>query len=140
MPYTPYGRFIHVPPPDPEDKIASIELPWWKDNTYIIGKLTKKTMKIKITNMLTHKDDIIKICMEESIRDIMNRYMEYNMNANSYTWKALIKNQFVVLKLDETMESNGIPNESEKFERLSIEEDEYLPNIFLYYNDDLNYA
>ncbi len=40
MPYTPYGRFIHVPPPDPTDKVESIPLPWWKDDKYIIGKVS----------------------------------------------------------------------------------------------------
>jgi len=28
MPYTPYGRFIHVPPSDPTDKIEAISFPW----------------------------------------------------------------------------------------------------------------
>jgi hypothetical protein len=39
MPFTPYGRFIHVPPPDPIDKVESIAIPWWKDEKYIIGKV-----------------------------------------------------------------------------------------------------
>lgn len=39
MPYTPFGRFIHVPPPDPMDKVEAIDLPWWKDEKYIIGKV-----------------------------------------------------------------------------------------------------
>jgi hypothetical protein len=140
MPYTPKGRFIHVPPPEPTDKVEQVQTPWWKNQDYVIGKLTRKTMKIKITNMLSRKDDIIKICQEETISDIKNRYMEYNMNSNSYTWKALINGKFVPLKLDETMVSNGILDESEKFDKLGIEEDEFLPNIHIYYNDDLNYA
>lgn len=39
MPYTPNGRFLHVPPPDPFDRIEMIPLPWWKDKKYIIGKV-----------------------------------------------------------------------------------------------------
>ena len=39
MPYTPYGRFIHVPPPDPMDRVESVPTPWWKDTKYIIGKV-----------------------------------------------------------------------------------------------------
>jgi hypothetical protein len=39
MPYTPYGRFIHVPPPDPLDSVESVPLPWWKNPRYIIGKV-----------------------------------------------------------------------------------------------------
>lgn len=41
---------------------------------------------------------------------------------------------------EETMVQNGILDESEKFDKLGIEEDEFLPNIHIYYNDDLNYA
>ena len=47
VPYTPEGRFIHVPPSDPEDMVESVLVPWWKDSMYIIGRVSKKTMKIK---------------------------------------------------------------------------------------------
>jgi len=39
MPYTPYGRFIHVPPEDPLDMVEAVAFPWWKDRRYIIGKV-----------------------------------------------------------------------------------------------------
>ena len=39
LPYTPYGRFIHVPPPDPRDFSPLIALPWWKDERYIVGQV-----------------------------------------------------------------------------------------------------
>lgn len=163
MPYTPYGRFIHVPPTDPTDKIEAVSFPWWKDRRYIIGKvsssilyvpyflniflviicfvqLTKKTLKVRITNMLTRKETIIQICQEETISEIKNRYMEYNLNSNSYTWKALIKGEFVTLQLTQTLEENGINDETEHFVDLGMDEDFNIPNIYIYYNDDLNYA
>ena len=37
--YTPCGRFIHVPPPDPVDRTEIVALPWWKDTKYIIGQV-----------------------------------------------------------------------------------------------------
>ena len=40
MPYTPNGRFIHVPPPDPRDNTPAIDIPWWKDKQYIIGSVS----------------------------------------------------------------------------------------------------
>jgi cytochrome b involved in lipid metabolism len=40
MPYTPNGRFIHVPPPDPRDNTPAIDTPWWKDKQYIIGSVS----------------------------------------------------------------------------------------------------
>ena len=39
LPYTPEGRFIHVPPPDPCDDCQIISLPWWKDESLIVGKV-----------------------------------------------------------------------------------------------------
>lgn len=39
MPYTPDGRFIHVPPADPTDWDTEYELPWWKDPQYMVGKV-----------------------------------------------------------------------------------------------------
>lgn len=39
MPYTPNGRFIHVPPSDPTEWSTDYDLPWWKDPKYIIGKV-----------------------------------------------------------------------------------------------------
>eukprot|EP01036_Dinobryon_divergens_P035271 gene35272-45673_t len=141
MSYTPYGRFIHVPPSDPTDKIEAVSFPWWKDRRYIIGKLTKKTLKVRITNMLTRKETIIQICQEETISEIKNRYTEYNLNSNSYTWKALIiKGEFVTLQLTQTLKENGINDETEHFVDLLMDEDFNIPNIFIYDNDDLNYA
>lgn len=95
---------------------------------------------IKITNMLTRTEDVIKVCQEETISDIRNRYMEYNLNSNSYTWKSLINGEFVNLKLDKTLEQNGILDESENFLKLGMDEDFNIPNLHIYYNDDLHSA
>ena len=78
MPYTPYGRFIHVPPPDPRDNTPSLDTPWWKDPQYVIGKLTSRTRMIKVVNMVTRTEDVIQCCAEETIADIQERYVEYN--------------------------------------------------------------
>ena len=90
--------------------------------------------------MLTRKETIIQICQEETISEIKNRYMEYNLNSNSYTWKALIKGEFVTLQLTQTLEENGIKDETEHFVDLGMDEDFNIPNIYIYYHDDLNYA
>lgn len=141
VPYTPSGRFIHVPPPDPEDRWEAVPLPWWKDAKYIIGKVTAKTMKIKVTNMQTRSNDVIKVAKEETLQEIQERYFEYNLNASSYTWKVMSPNgQFTNLKLDLTLEQNGIPDESDNFLKLGMDEDFYLPNLLIYYNDDLHDA
>lgn len=98
-------------------------------------------MKIKITNMLTRSDNVIKVCVEETLDDIKNRYIEYNRNSNSYTWKILnAAGQFITLKSNLTLDQNGIPDESDNYMKLGIDEELYLPNLLMYYNDDLNEA
>ncbi|RYH04823.1 cytochrome b5 domain-containing protein [archaeon] len=51
MPYTPQGRFIHVPPPDPQDKWEVVPVPWWKESQYIIGKVRNTHANTVIANL-----------------------------------------------------------------------------------------
>jgi Cytochrome b5-like Heme/Steroid binding domain len=44
VPYTPHGRFIHVPSSEPSDEDI-VETPWWLDNRYIIGKVRSSDFK-----------------------------------------------------------------------------------------------
>lgn len=39
LPYVPDGRFLHVPPKDPK-YFEMVKLPWWKNNTYVIGQVS----------------------------------------------------------------------------------------------------
>lgn len=137
LPYTPHGRFIHVPPPDRTEETLIVKTPWWKDNIYIIGKLTSQTRMIKVVNMVTRSEDVITICAEETISDIRERYVEYNAHSLSYTWKAVLKDEFVVLNMSQTLEENGILDESDKFVDLGMDYDFYIPSLHIYYNDDL---
>eukprot|EP01035_Chromulina_nebulosa_P020639 gene20639-26758_t len=89
MPFTPYGRFIHVPSPDPAAIPNIIDIPWWNNKEYIVG---------------------------------------------------LIDGHIVELDMLKTLEENGIPDESEKYMKLGLEEDFYIPTIHIYFNDDLTYA
>ena len=137
MPFTPMGRFIHVPPPDPKDNTPAVELPWWKDTRLIVGELTARTRMIKLVNMTTRGEDVITVCSEETINDIRDRYMEYNAHACSYTFKALIKGEFVCLDMTQTLDTNGVLDESDEFVDLNMEYDCYIPSLHLYFNDDL---
>ena len=45
--YCPYGRFLHVPPLEPDSEWnGQIDLPWWRDESLCIGKLSAKTRKL----------------------------------------------------------------------------------------------
>jgi hypothetical protein len=103
----------------------------------IILQLTKKTRAIRITNMLTRSEDVINVCQEETIADILERYMEYNQHAKSYTWKALIGDQLVTLNMNKTLEENNVVDESKVFYDLGMNDDYYLPTLHIYFNDDL---
>jgi len=135
--YTPLGRYLHLPPLEPDSTwINNFKTPWWRNKKYSIGKLTKKVRKIRIINMISKQDDIIEVCSEETINEILDRYLVINSHAASYTWKRLGK----PLDMERTLTDNNIPDESEEFAELNIDEDEYIPAIHLYYNDDLTVA
>uniref|UniRef100_A0A2K6TX03 Cytochrome b5 domain containing 1 n=1 Tax=Saimiri boliviensis boliviensis TaxID=39432 RepID=A0A2K6TX03_SAIBB len=69
----------------------------------------------------------------ESIWEILHRYLPYNAHAASYTWKYEGKN----LNMDFTLEENGIRDEEEEFDYLSMDSTLHIPAILLYFNDDL---
>ncbi|XP_020379756.1 cytochrome b5 domain-containing protein 1 [Rhincodon typus] len=132
--HTPRGRFAHIPPLMPmSDWCNAFGTPWWKDPKYEVGYLTEKTRDIRIINTLTGQEQVIEVCSEETVNDILERYLEYNAHAASYTWKY----DGVPLKMDKTLEENGIVDEDETFYDLQMEPDDYRQSILLYFNDDL---
>eukprot|EP00761_Pharyngomonas_kirbyi_P005702 gb/GECH01005707.1/.p1 GENE.gb/GECH01005707.1/~~gb/GECH01005707.1/.p1 ORF type:complete len:187 (+),score=49.02 gb/GECH01005707.1/:1-561(+) len=67
------------------------QTPWWLNNDYVIGKITKKSRVIQILNTLTQQKHKLEVCSEDTLQQILNRYFEYNSHAASYTWKMLGK-------------------------------------------------
>ena len=86
--------------------------------------------------MLTKDDDIIEVCSEETMNEILDRYMPSNEHSASYTWKRLGR----PLDMEVTLEDNDIPDETAEFIDLHIDEDAYIACVHLYYNDDLTVA
>eukprot|EP00002_Diphylleia_rotans_P023678 TRINITY_DN4659_c0_g1_i1.p1 TRINITY_DN4659_c0_g1~~TRINITY_DN4659_c0_g1_i1.p1 ORF type:complete len:212 (+),score=42.82 TRINITY_DN4659_c0_g1_i1:53-688(+) len=129
--YTPQGRFLHIPSTTPSTGAAT-ENPWWMEPRFCIGNLSKKTRKIRIINTLTHQEHEIEVCVEQTLKDILERYLEFNAHAGSYTWKRLGR----VLDMNKTLEENGIPDESDKYADLAVDDDYYTPALHLYFNDD----
>ena len=87
--------------------------------------------------MLTNTEDVISTCQEETINDILERYLPYNRHAQSYTWKALIDREFINLNMDKTLEENGVSDETDTFYNLGMDDDIYISTIHIYFNDDL---
>lgn len=137
--YQPNGRFIHVPTLAIDHSIDhGYEVPWWKDERYSIGRLTKKTRNIRIINTLNHHEMSLEVCTEETLEQIRLRYLEINLHAESYTWKRH-EGTGPARELDmvKTLDENGIVDETEEFEELGLPDDYYIPAIHIYFNDDL---
>jgi hypothetical protein len=88
--------------------------------------------------MLTRSEDVITVCEEETIAQLQERFLEYNSNSRSYTWKALVNNQFVPLDMSRTLEENDIKDESGELGRLGLDEEFFVPTLYIYFNDDLS--
>ncbi|KAI8929908.1 cytochrome b5-like heme/steroid binding domain-containing protein [Entophlyctis helioformis] len=140
VPYTPEGRFLHVPPTIPRTDWRSASdpsTPWWLDKEeYCIGNLSSKTRKIRIINTLTRDEHVLQVCSEDKLAAIQDRYMNLNAHAKGYMWKRL----GTLLDMSLSLEENGVRDESAYFERLGIDEDQWLPAIHLYFSDDLTIA
>ena len=135
--YTPNGTYLNIPPDFPDSSWNyNFVTPWWKDDSLKIGKLTHKTRKIRIINVLSGQDDIIEVCSEETINEILDRYLPLNEHAESYTWKRLQR----PLDMDLTLLENDIPDETQEYINLDIDPDDYIPAIHIYFNDDLTEA
>jgi hypothetical protein len=85
----------------------------------------------------------MKVCSEESLLDIQDRYLALNAHAKGYTWKRLGK----VLDMTLTLDGNGVEgnpfgdeDEEDLMDCLEMNFDEYLPVIQLYFSDDLTVA
>jgi hypothetical protein len=76
------------------------------------------------------------VASEETINEILDRYLEFNQHAASYTWKRLGR----LLAMDKNLAQNDIPDETAELIDLGIDVDEYIPAINLYFDDDLTIA
>lgn len=47
---------------------------------------------------------------------------------------------FVNLEMQKTLEENGLKDESEELSALGIDEDEFMPILHIYFDDDLTFA
>jgi len=135
--YTPLGPVLHTAPPEPRSDWANnFGSPWWKDQSLWIAKLSSKQRQIRVINTLTHQEDMLEVCTEETMDEILERYLEYNKHAGSYTWKRLGQK----LEMEKTLEENHVVDETDDFCAMGLSDDYYVPAVHLYFNDDLTVA
>lgn len=134
VPYCPHGRIPDVLPQVPTVNWKPLDHPpWWKDDQYVIGPLTKRVRPIRIINSLIRKEVSMNVCCEDTFSRIMERYSMFCSNPQSYTWRYCDR----TMDPSKTMEENEIPDERDRFTELGLPQNLYVPGIFLYYNDDL---
>jgi len=137
MVFTPLGQVLHTAPTEPRSDWANdFGTPWWKDERLKIAKLSQKQRQIRVVNTLTHQEDLIEVCTEESMDEILERYLDFNRHAGSYTWKRLGQK----LSMEQTLEENNVVDEANDFCLMGLPDDYYVPAIHLYFNDDLSVA
>ena len=84
-------------------------------------------------NTLTKEESVIDVASEESMNEILDRYLCQNFHAASYTFKRLGK----VLDMNLSLADNGIEDETKECLALGIDPEEYIPTIHMYFDDDL---
>ena len=63
LPFTPAGRFIDVPPPDPRVLNVNKDRPWWLDSKYIVGKvMSLKYLKSLNKSLVNNENTICEDC------------------------------------------------------------------------------
>lgn len=143
-PYTPQGKFIHVPSitPSTTETVETLVNPWWKQETYVIGVITAKARKVRVINTLTSHEHIVDFGIENTIEDMQRRYLEFNAHCGSYAWKALLHGEFRPLDVHKTLAENGIPDDANELETLGLDEEDkdMLVTLLLVFTDDLTIA
>ena len=78
-------------------------------------------------NTLTKEDIVIDVASEETMNEILDRFLIQNFHAASYTWKRIGK----VLDMNKTLEENGIQDDTKECLALGIDPEEYLSLIHI---------
>lgn len=73
------------------------------------------------------------VCAEESLWEILRRYLPNNAHAGSYTWK----HAGAVLDMERTLEQNGLTDDDEELWHLGLDPSLHAPGLLLHFNDDL---
>lgn len=144
-PYTPEGRFLHVPASSPSTAPEDVLVPepWWRDPQFLVGRLTGRPRTFNIVNTLTSQTHVVEFSAEETVAQMQDKYAAYNAHCRSYTWKAMLPaGSTVQLDPAKTMAENGVPDETEELERIGLDplDPANVISILLFFNDDLTVA
>lgn len=133
MPYAPHGPIPHVNPQVPTVSWRPITKPWWKDEKYVVGRLTEKSRPVRFVNALAppgHNVSVVWVPEEENLQQIAERIGPQNSNVKNYTFKHEGHKVDMRKRLDE----NKVLDERDKFLKLGLPDDDNIPSITLCFN------
>lgn len=154
-PYCPDGRFIHVPELSPRTDSVTESLPWWRNQSYHIGRLSTRARRVRLINTLTSHDHDMTVAAECTVSDVQEKYLGHNAHAGGYTWKSLVRGEFRPLDMGKTMHENEVegaaeaegqaevvPGGADELLKLGMDPDhlDNIPVLMLYFNDNLTIA
>lgn len=73
------------------------------------------------------------MCSEETLAEILQRYLPYNSHARSYTWKY----SGVSLEMSRTLGENDVLDDDHELQQLRLDQNLFSPALLLHFNDDL---
>lgn len=126
---------LHFPKNYMHSEKESTTQPWYTNSKLIVGRMSEKEVSVRLINTLTYEEDILVVPIEETLNEICERYLKYNLHARSYTWKDIEER---VLNMSFNLIKNKIAEDYELLDYLDITADNWpIPTIFLHFNDDL---
>jgi hypothetical protein len=120
-------------PPRSSEELAKLQS---REGVQVKGQLARRTRLVSIENVLTGSQALLEVPVDETLKEIEERYLKFNFHTGSYTWKRLGK----VLDMNKTLEGNGIVDETVELRRVGLDEKQHLPVLHVFFNDDLTEA
>jgi hypothetical protein len=141
-PWTPVGRFLHVPTVAPVVGKAVVGTPWWCRSDLVVGALTRSPRTFRVVNTLTSQADVVQFAGEDMVGEMQAKFHAVNRHCTSYTWKAMVGGGLRALDPAKTMADNGVADDSGELERVGLDRTDpaHVADICMWLNDDLTVA
>lgn len=135
------------------DRVKTKHTMWSQDPMYHIGRVTRRPRLIRLINALTMTTQVMKVCDEDTIFDIQQKYKaRYNHHAGSYEWRrgfSASENSTCKFGCDHICEHpnscgplnlNGTLDDNDLLDEEDCDVELPPPALWLYYTDDLTIA
>jgi hypothetical protein len=88
VPFCPEGVYVDIPAAEPRMRERlTFRTPWWRDEAkFLIGRVTARPRRLRVVNVVSRLEHLLECCSEETLTEILFRYLAHNAHATSYTW------------------------------------------------------